>query len=230
VSTDPALGEYMPKGTDVYFPEKKFNASKLKGSGGIFNSINLSSYAYAQFNPILLVDPDGRSPVLEEVAKEIVKEVGKQVAKTAPGLEVAVAEPTVIGEIIWGVATTAMIGVGLYNVYKMFSQGDTDTDRDDQKSPSGSYTIYYEGGYKYHGKGNYKRALKSAGEKSWEYGKKVLNIDWTPSSSDREGFKDEYRRMQTDSNPDYEEGYQNPINYNKIQSPGKRYCLEDGDC
>ena len=56
----------------------------------------------------------------------------------------------------------------------------------------------------------------------------VKSFDWTPSISDREAFKAEYRRMQTDANEDFAEGYRNPINYNLIQSPGKKYQLQDG--
>ncbi|MES0491896.1 MAG: RHS repeat-associated core domain-containing protein, partial [Leptospirales bacterium] len=60
LSTDPALSEYLPKGEQVYFPEKAFNAKSLKGSGGVFNSVNANLYHYAGVNPVKLIDPDGR--------------------------------------------------------------------------------------------------------------------------------------------------------------------------
>jgi len=60
VSTDPILGEYLPQGNDVYFPEEKFDASKLKGAGGIYNFYNLNMYHYAGLNPIKNIDPNGK--------------------------------------------------------------------------------------------------------------------------------------------------------------------------
>jgi len=57
----------------------------------------------------------------------------------------------------------------------------------------------------------------------------VRAFDWTPSISDREAFKAEYNRMQTDQVfPQYPEGYMNPRNYNIRQSPGYLYKLQDG--
>ena len=71
--------------------------------------------------------------------------------------------------------------------------------------------------------------IQSAAEKMLNYpGAIPIRYDWTPSISRREGFKDEYRRMQTDATPKILQGYANPINYNKIQSPGYLYILQDG--
>jgi RHS repeat-associated protein len=53
LSTDPAMGEYVPatgKG-----------AGNLPGLGGIFNYVNLHTYHYAGNNPVKLVDPTGMS-------------------------------------------------------------------------------------------------------------------------------------------------------------------------
>ena len=45
LSTDPALGEYV--------------SQTSKGEGGIYNSVNLNLYHYANNNSIKYTDPDG---------------------------------------------------------------------------------------------------------------------------------------------------------------------------
>jgi RHS repeat-associated protein len=59
LSTDPALGDYIP-GAPVDDEARKRNQS-LPGMGGVFNLVNLHLYHYAGNNPVKYVDPDGRS-------------------------------------------------------------------------------------------------------------------------------------------------------------------------
>ena len=58
LSTDPALGEYIP-GAPVNDEAKKRNGN-LPGMGGIYNTINAHLYHYAGNNPVKYTDPDGR--------------------------------------------------------------------------------------------------------------------------------------------------------------------------
>ena len=57
ISTDPALGEYLPTaGADN---------SNLPGIGGVFNTTNLRLYHYAGNNPVNYVDPSGKYDIFD---------------------------------------------------------------------------------------------------------------------------------------------------------------------
>jgi len=86
----------------------------------------------------------------------------------------------------------------------------------------GSYTNTHESGMTYDGKGGPDRAAKSGARVEKETGDKHVSTDHTPSSSDREGFKDESRRL------DSHGGAGSDRNHNKIESPGKNYRKQDG--
>ena len=58
ISTDPALGEYIPQ-APISDEAKKHNQN-LPGMGGVFNTVNLNLYHYAANNPVKYLDPDGR--------------------------------------------------------------------------------------------------------------------------------------------------------------------------
>jgi hypothetical protein len=91
------------------------------------------------------------------------------------------------------------------------------------KAATGSYTVTYENGMKYHGKGSYKRARQSAKEHATEDNPVAKDgIDHTPAENNRQAFKDEDDRMNTD-----EGGNKSDANYNKNKSPGAKYNEED---
>jgi RHS repeat-associated protein len=60
LSTDPAMGEYIPQ-APMNDEAKKYNGN-LPGMGGVFNTVNLHVYHYAGNNPVKYIDPDGLSP------------------------------------------------------------------------------------------------------------------------------------------------------------------------
>jgi len=58
ISTDPALGEYIPIAPTN--DEAKKHNSNLPGMGGVFNHINFNLYHYAGNSPVKYTDLDGR--------------------------------------------------------------------------------------------------------------------------------------------------------------------------
>ena len=57
ISTDPALGDYIPQ-APINDEARKHNQN-LPGMGGIFNHINCNLYAYGANNPVRYIDPEG---------------------------------------------------------------------------------------------------------------------------------------------------------------------------
>jgi RHS repeat-associated protein len=63
LSTDPALGEYVP-GAPINDEAKKRNGN-LPGMGGVYNVVNFHLYHYAGNNPVKYTDPDGQTASFE---------------------------------------------------------------------------------------------------------------------------------------------------------------------
>jgi hypothetical protein len=90
-------------------------------------------------------------------------------------------------------------------------------------SKYGSYTNKYASGKLYHGKGSPSRSQRTGQQIAKKNSDPHVSTDWTPSANEREAFKDEARRIKNDG------GVRNPNNYNKNNSPGLNYLLQDGE-
>lgn len=90
-----------------------------------------------------------------------------------------------------------------------------------EKVPVGSYTDSFKSGMKYHGKGPKKRAWFSGRKIEEKKSDKLIDVDWVEATNDRQAFIEEYLRLKDDGGPKVK------ANYNKIQSPGKKYLETD---
>lgn len=112
LSTDPALGEYMPDAS-VSEEARKQNGN-LPGMGGIFNIVNMQLYHYAGNNPVKYTDPDGRivNLVTGAVAAAIGAGIGAGIAMAsgASGNEIAAAA---VGGAVYGGMAGLSMGVSI---------------------------------------------------------------------------------------------------------------------
>lgn len=91
-----------------------------------------------------------------------------------------------------------------------------------QSSETGSYTNTHASGKTYSGKGSKERSQTSAKRVETQTGDAHVATDWKSSPNEREAFKDESHRIDANG------GAQSDSNYNKIDSPGKKYREQDG--
>ena len=87
--------------------------------------------------------------------------------------------------------------------------------------PTGSYTNTHESGTKYFGKGDEARAKDSGDRLAKEHKDPLAKTETQSHATDRDSFKQEARNLAADGGP------KSDTNYNKIESPGKKYLEED---
>ena len=86
---------------------------------------------------------------------------------------------------------------------------------------TGSYTNTHASGKTYSGKGSRARSQQSGRRQARANDDPHTATDWTPAENSREAFKQESRRI------DAQGGVDSPSNYNKVESPGRRFRVED---
>ena len=122
--------------------------------------------------------------------------------------------------------TVATAGVMAYIAAKqateqLTQQLNSNSEESSKSEESGSYTTHHQSGKRYHGKGKEPRSVQSGQEKSEEYNDPVTNIDWKWEPTNEDGLKAEAMRLRND------EGYKNPMNYNKRNSPGEKMLKKE---
>lgn len=87
----------------------------------------------------------------------------------------------------------------------------------------GSYTNTHASGATYSGKGTRARSQQSGRRQARAHDDPHVATDFTPAENAREALKQESRRI------DAHGGVSDPSNYNQIESPGRRFRIEDGE-
>ncbi len=213
---DPQVGRFMgfdPAGVDEDNPH------------------SFNRYAYGNNNPYKYLDPDGRSPIVATGGSAMraaapaagigdsVRGGGLPQLDPARGIMTYPADgprmPTLEGY-LQAAQTVHVLISPIAASQKLADMIVTAVMRG-----TGSYTIDFDNGQRYHGKGGEERMRRSVTEKEKEHGCKAASCDWKSAPNNREAFKAEAQRIRNDR------GVQNPGNYNKINSPGEKYLEQD---
>ncbi|MFL7023529.1 RHS repeat-associated core domain-containing protein [Enterovibrio norvegicus] len=221
----------------------------------VTNSFN--RYAYVWNNPLKYVDPTGFVLVQAAIQaramqiaidngynhRDDVKVGGGAVSLTKEEAHLASALDDAVSSLSDSITkaglhfvTSTPAGFIADQVTKALSESNTEDEVGDSVDPEsedqegvektkdkeyGSYTNHHESGNRYHGYGDKKRSQTSGKEKEKAYDDPHVATDWTPADNRREGMKDEADRIESDG------GKENSENYNKINSPGKKYKEQD---
>ena len=182
--------------------------------------------AYARINPLIYTEPGGRLPVplmLAAVASVTYQLVfNHEAVLNAPvprddtvaspreeAIAVAAAKMAVsrLTGGLSGAIATAMAGGG---------QVTTPSRRE-----TGSYANTHASGRTYAGKGSRQRSQESGRRLERKTGDAHVATEWKPAGTDRDGYKNESRSLDAHGGP------KSQGNYNRIDSPGKKYRQKD---
>jgi RHS repeat-associated protein len=199
--------------------------AELKLNGASINNEHITSVSTAS------IGTSASIPSAQEIHQQnhnqtasMGREIASMVAGALPGIGTAlsIAEVIMGRDVITGAQSNRWVAGGmlvgsLVPGGKLIGKG--------LKRLTGSYTLFFESGMKYHGKGGKLRSEVSAKFRAWFHNDKHIATDWTPAknNSTREALKDEARRLRADG------GVDSPTNYNRINSPGEKHLTQDGE-
>lgn len=182
-------------------------------------------FAYCNNNPVLYRDFSGTTP---DTVFDVIS-LGASVLEVISNPTDVFAWAGLVGDII-DVAVPFVGGIGeTVDFARGLIEGTdslTDAARAIKKyirKSTGSYEIVFKSGNTYVGKGGFGRAIRSALDKSGQYGDEVISLTWKKASNQRQAFIDEYLSMCKYGGP---RSNGNLNTYNQIASPGRNYYYE----